>query len=109
MPSTTVVAQNNWWGGFTDTAVGLVDTSDFAGGPFVGFVGGNDYNGNGYADLEDLRNLEITGVTPGLDPYDGSNDKEFFMAVQLDGPTTGNDFQSVSLNDYTIEFTLNQI
>jgi len=104
-----VTAANNWWGGFTAIAAGSVDTTPIAGGPFAGLVNGNDFNGNGYADLHDLRNDPILGITPGLDAYDGSNDKEFVMAVQLDGPTTGNSFQGLSLEDVDIEFTLNQI
>lgn len=108
-----VGAQDNWWGGFTPTGVnvggGSIDTSNFAGGPFAGLVNGNDANGNGYADLRDLRDDSILGITPGLDAYDGSNDKEFVMSVQLDGPTTGNGFQGLSLENVNIEFTLNQI
>lgn len=107
----TVVAENNWWGSFTPATqvTGDVDTTNFAGGPFVGYVNGTDANGNGYADLHDLRAAAILGITPGLDPFTGANDKEFKMAVQLDGPTTGNTFQGQSLDDVTIEFTLNQI
>jgi hypothetical protein len=107
----TVVAQNNWWGDFnpSDQTNGLVTTTNFAGGPFAGRVGGVDANSNGYADLDDLRLTAVTGITPGLDSYTGSNDQEFVLAVQLDGPTTGNDFQEAVLDDYEIEFSLNQI
>ena len=112
----TVDATNNWWGSFTPEDQifennGTIDTSDFAGGPFVGFVNGTDQNGNGYADLADLQASDITNITPGLDPYDSSqqNDKEFVMSVQLDGPTTDNQFQGLELDEVDIEFTLNQI
>ena len=105
----TVSASNNWWGGFTATAIGNVDATPIAGGPFGGLIGGTDANGNGYADLDDLRLTAVTGITPGLDSYTGSNDQEFVLAVQLDGPTTGNDFQEAVLDDYEIEFSLNQI
>ena len=111
--NTTLVAQNNWWGSFTPETSGSgdVDSDNFAGGPFLGLVAGQDPNGNGYADLDDLRQIDITGITPGLDPYDSSleNDKEFVMSVQLDGPTTGNEFQGASLNEYNVEFSLEQI
>ena len=109
----TVNAPNNWWGGFTATAVsnggGSVVATPIAGGPFAGRVGGLDANSNGYADLDDLRLTSITGITPGLDSYTGSNDQEFVLAVQLDGPTTGNDFQGAVLDDYVVDFSLNQI
>jgi len=108
-----VSAPNNWWGGFTSTEFnvggGSVDATPIAGGPVAGLVGGVDANGNGYADLDDLRLTAVTGITPGLDSYTGSNDQEFVLAVQLDGPTTGNDFQGAVLDDYEIEFSLNQI
>lgn len=110
----TIDATNNWWGDFdpSDNIFennGTIDTTNFAGGPFAGLVNGTDTNGNGYADLRDLRDSAITGITPGLDAYDGANDQEFVMSVQLDGPTTGNTFQGLSLDDVTIEFSLNQI
>ena len=109
--SEAVVAGNNWWGDFnpSDQTNGLVTTTNFAGGPFAGRVGGADANSNGYADLDDLRLTSITGITPGLDSYTGSNDQEFVLAVQLDGPTTGNNFQGASLVGYEVEFSLNQI
>ena len=109
--NTTLVAQNNWWGSFTPETSGSgdVDSDNFAGGPFLGLIAGQDPNGNGYADLDDLRQIDISGITPGLDPFDGSNDKEFVMSVQLDGPTTGNEFQGASLNEYNVEFSLEQI
>jgi predicted ribosomally synthesized peptide with SipW-like signal peptide len=103
----TVVAQNNWWGSFTPASqvTGSVDTTNFAGGPFAGFINGNDWNGNGYADLQDLNNDPILGTGVGLD---AGEQKQFVMAVQLDGPTTGNNFQGASLTTDLV-FTLNQI
>lgn len=108
---TTIEAENNWWGSFDPETAGDgdVNSSNFAGGPFVGYVSGVDQNGNGYADLADLRTTGIAEITPGLDPYDGSNDKEFVLSVQLDGPTTGNSYQGLTLDDVEIEFTLGQI
>ena len=110
----TVDATNNWWGDFDSSDQvfennSTINTTPIAGGPFAGLVNGTDFNGNGYADLHDLRQDPITGITPGLDAYDGSNDQEFVMGVQLDGPTTGNNFQGLSLEDVEIEFSLNQI
>lgn len=109
----TITAENNWWGDFdpsdqVNQNSGVVDFEPFLGGPINGFVNGVDANGNGYADLHDLRAADITDILPGLESWNGSNDKEFVMAVQLDA-STGNTFQGESLNDVTIEFTLNQI
>ena len=110
----TIDATNNWWGDFDASdqlfeVNSTVNTAAIAGGPVAGLVNGNDANGNGFADLRDLRDDAITGITPGLDSYDGSNDQEFVMSVQLDGPTTGNGFQGLSLEDVAVEFSLNQI
>lgn len=104
---------NNWWGDFdpSDQVVEYgsgsvtVDTSNFAGGPFVGFVNGNDFNGNGFADLEDLENDPITDTGIGLN---SSEKKEFVMGLQLDGPTSDNTHQGGTV-DAEIGFTLHQI
>jgi hypothetical protein len=110
----TIDATNNWWGDFEASdqvfeVNSTVNTAAIAGGPIAGLVGGVDANSNGYADLDDLRLTSIIGITPGLDAYTGSNDQEFVLAVQLDGPTTGNNFQGAALVDYVVEFSLNQI
>jgi len=61
-----------------------------------------NYNGNGYKDVEDLKNADLTGLT-GINP---SATKDFTVTVQLKGDTAGS-FQSDGIN-ITITFTLNQ-
>lgn len=106
----SVNAKKNWWGDFDPSdqvyTVGPnIKTGDFAGGPIAGFVNGNDWNSNGYADLQDLNNDPILNAGVGLD---AGEKKLFIMAVQLDGPTTSNNFQGASLTTDVV-FTLNQI
>lgn len=102
-----VNAQNNWWGDFdpSDQTFGPVDTSNFAGGSFVGFVNGNDANGNDYADFEDLYNDPIVSAEIGLD---AGEEKLFELGVQLDGPNTSNAYQGAEYETDFV-FTLNQI
>ncbi|PIR86014.1 hypothetical protein COU14_01210 [Candidatus Kaiserbacteria bacterium CG10_big_fil_rev_8_21_14_0_10_44_10] len=103
-------ARNNWWGDFDSSDQVFkngnnINTNNPAGGPIAGLINGNDFNGNGYADLQDLNNDPILSAGVGLD---AGEQKQFVMAVQLDGPTTGNEFQSASLTTDLV-FTLNQI
>ncbi|MCB9819276.1 right-handed parallel beta-helix repeat-containing protein [Candidatus Nomurabacteria bacterium] len=109
----TIDAENNWWGDNdpsdqVNENSGTVDYTPFLAGPVVG--SSLDANGNGYFDMHDFRAADITNVLPGLDPYvSTSDDKEFKMAVQLDG-STDNSFNApgTALSGVTIEFTLNQ-
>lgn len=104
---TAVNGQNNWWGDFdlSDNVSGSVNTNGEKGGPISGFINGNDWNTNGYADLQDLYNEPLIGASVTLD---AGEKKLFEMAVQLDGPTTGNEFQGDTYNTDLV-FTLNQI
>jgi predicted ribosomally synthesized peptide with SipW-like signal peptide len=61
-----------------------------------------DTNGNGYIDIYDLKNANLTGL-PGLD---AGVSKNFDISVQLRS-TTGSDFQADGIN-LTMTFTLKQ-
>ena len=69
-----------------------------------GFVGGVDQNGNGYADLQDLRLTPLTNAGSGLN---ANEQKQLVMGLQVDGPTTGNEYQGATLTT-TLTFTLSQ-
>ncbi len=86
-------ATNNWWGDFdpSDQVSSDVDYSPYAGGPFIGFINGSDYNGNGFADLDDFEHSMIVVGNPDLLPNSATY-HTLKMGVQLDGPTTGNTF-----------------
>jgi predicted ribosomally synthesized peptide with SipW-like signal peptide len=62
----------------------------------------SDINGNGYIDLHDLKNTNLTGL-PGLD---AGASKNFDISAQLRSET-GNDFQDNGIN-ITMAFTLEQ-
>lgn len=106
---TKLDAQYNYWGSMTGpTSAQIssgVDTSNFLGAPHIGFVNGTDNNNNGFADLADLQADSIANATPGLS---AGSTGELDFTVQLDGPTTGNNYQSSNLeSDFT--FTLGQV
>jgi predicted ribosomally synthesized peptide with SipW-like signal peptide len=61
-----------------------------------------DTNGNGYIDIYDLKNADLTGL-PGLD---AGASKNFDISVQLRN-TAGSDFQADGIN-MTMTFTLEQ-
>ncbi len=62
----------------------------------------SDYQPNGYTDIEDLKNADLTGQAG----IDASATKDFTITVQFRGDA-GHDFQSDGIN-ITITFTLNQ-
>lgn len=103
---TDVNGQNNWWGDQdpSDQISAYVNTAGFLGGPVAGLINGTDQNANGYADLQDLRLTPITNAAVGLN---ASEQKQLVMGVQVDGPSTGNNFQGANLTT-TLTFTLNQ-
>ena len=97
-------AENNWWGDFdpSDQVTGNVDYTPYAGGPFIGYINGSDYNGNGFADLDDFEHSPIIVENPDLQT-NGDNYHTLKMGVQLDGPTTGSDYMGKKLGmDMTV-------
>lgn len=90
----TMDATNNWWGDYdpSDQVYGDVDTSNFAGNAFIGLVNGEDPNSNGFADLDDLRRLDVVVNSPDLQANSGNN-QTLDLGVQLDGPTSNNNHQ----------------
>jgi len=102
--SGTLNAENNWWGDFdpSDQVTGNVDYLPYAGGPFIGFINGQDSYANGFADLEDFERSTIVVENPDLLPDSGSY-HTLKMGVQLDGPTTPNTYQGGTLGmDMTV-------
>ncbi|XOB41682.1 MAG: hypothetical protein ACKKMS_03125 [Candidatus Nealsonbacteria bacterium] len=86
-------ATNNWWGDFdpSDQVSGKVNYTSYAGGPFIGFINGQDPYANGFADLDDFERSIIVVENPDLLP-NSSTYHTLKMGVQLDGPTTSNHY-----------------
>ena len=81
-------------------AVIEVTTLNYGGSSILSTV--NDINTNGYKDIYDLKNDDLSGQTG----IDASATKDFTITVQFRGDA-GHDFQSDGIN-ITITFTLNQ-
>ena len=109
-------ATNNWWGedgvanvkagdgnGFIDVD-SYIKYTPYAGGPFIGYINGKDYNNNGFADLSDFYGVTDSNhdnnplVVENPDLKVGGTYHTLVMGVQLDGPTTGNDFMNGTVN-----------
>ena len=82
-------------------AVIEVTTLDYGGSSLLGNFGDSG-NTNGYRDIQDLKNADLTGQTG----IDASATKDFTITVQFRGDAS-HDFQSDGIN-ITITFTLNQ-
>lgn len=127
-PSTPFNVTNNWWGDFIPanhvsvaskcaaTPISeIVNYTPYAGGPFIGYINGKDYNGNHFADLNDFYG--VTGscsscdknplVVENPDLKASGDPRALIMGVQLDGPTTGNDFKDGNVN-MTMTITMGQ-
>ena len=111
-PVTIFNAKNNWWGDYSPAdhvSVGsncattpisdIVDYTPYAGGPFIGYINGVDSNSNHYADLGDFY-YQYSHEAQGLNVKPGLNHGQWGqldMAVQLDGPTTHDEYQGKTL------------
>ena len=112
---------NNWWGDFipanhvsvdsgcTDPISSIVDYTPYAGGPFIGYINGKDYNGNHFADLNDFYGVTSPSydnnpvVVENPDLKASGNYHTLVMGVQLDGPTTDDTYQGGNvLTDMTV-------
>jgi len=90
----SINAKNNWWGDFnpSDQINGsTINYTPYAGGPFIGYVNGNDYYKNGFADLDDFEHEIVIVENPDLKPNSATY-HTLKMGVQLDGPTTSNHY-----------------
>jgi len=84
-----------------DTAANIEVTAlNYGGASLLSSV--SDNNTNGYKDIEDLKNEDLSGQS-GIDP---SASKDFGITAKL-REETGNDFQADGI-DITMTFTLNQ-
>jgi len=108
----TLNAQNNWFGdngiainvnGAIKGEIGSIDTTNYAGGPFVGLINGVDTYANGFADLKDFQAQGIIDVKPGLE---AGEEKDLTMDVQLDA-TTPNEYQGKKV-EMTMTVTMQQ-
>ena len=109
----TLNAQNNWFGnngihvnvnGINKGEIGSIDTTNYAGGLFVGFINGVDTITNGFADLRDFQEQGIKNVKPGLS--NAHERKDLVMDVQLDA-TTPNQYQGQKV-EMTMTVTMQQ-
>ena len=80
-----------------------VTTLNYGGSSILGSVSDSQTIPNGYIDIEDLKNADLSGLD-GIDAAPAS--KDFEIAVQLIAET-GNDFQADGIT-VTMTFTLNQ-
>jgi len=84
-----------------DTAANIEVTAlNYGGSSLLSSI--SDNNTNGYKDVEDLKNEDLSGQS-GIDP---SASKDFGITAKL-REETGNDFQADGI-DITMTFTLNQ-
>jgi predicted ribosomally synthesized peptide with SipW-like signal peptide len=79
-----------------------VITLDYAGSSLLGNISDISGNNNGYKDVEDLKNTDLTG----LSGIAASVTKDFNISVRLRSET-GNDFQADGIT-MTMTFTLKQ-
>ncbi len=103
---------NNWWGDFnpadqvsvdpkcTNPISDIVSYTPYAGGPFIGYINGVDYNHNGFADLNDFYGVTQYRGNPNRAPIVIKNpelglnqQQKLELYVQLDGPTSNNNQQ----------------
>jgi len=90
--ATALNAQTNWWGDDNpaDQIGGGVNTHNYMTEPYkVSRI--PNYNYNGFTDLDDFEHATIRIDDPKLLVNSG-NYRALIMGVQLDGPSTGNEF-----------------
>jgi hypothetical protein len=79
-----------------------VTVLNYGGSSILGSVSDSQTIPNGYIDIEDLKNADLSGQSG----IDASASEDFEIAVQL-RTSTGNDFQADGIT-VTMTFTLNQ-